>query len=201
MNESRPSEDIVVSVDVKVMADDMPTSVVRLRDFRWRSDHEEALRSTIGHHWTNRGGKKRKVVIQSCSCSPAQLKQAVLTVIMGALAPIEPETPEVVRTVRNHISQARRDEAMESHRLLTLASLMKDGEHDASWHNSSIYSFTPVMKFNTRSYSWFLEGSSIKETIQKLKTADVSRTSVLSASCEFRRYWLFKDPTAWWLHL
>lgn len=201
MSESRPSEDLVVSVDVKVMSNDMPISVVRLRDFRWRSDHEEALRSTIGHHWTNRGGRKRKVVIQSCSCSPAQLKQAVLTVIMGALAPIEPETPEVVRTVRNHISQARHDEVQESHRLLTLASLMEDGRENASCHPHTVYCADSVMKFNTRSYSWFFEGRSIKETLQKFKTADVSRTSVLSASCEFRRYWLFKDPSAWWLHL
>lgn len=203
-----PQKNLTVVTDVEVCIDEAPKSIVRVRDFQWRGDQDDALRSILKHSVMRRGGRKAggEVSFWSTGCSPAHLKQAVMTVIIGAPAPLEPEEPEAVKAIQDHVATIRCLEAQESHRLLTLASLMKEGgEYDVDCSCFEVYggrrSRIEFRVLHHLDFVRFTEGDNVSQTVRILERRSVSRKSILKASLRNRRPWFFKNEGAWWLNL
>lgn len=200
------SDEITVVTGVDVGCCGVPQSFVRVQPVQWRADQDAALGSVLGYCWARRGGRKLKgkVTFQSTSYSPAQLKQGVMTVITGAPAPLEPEDASVIETVREHISNMRELEAQETRRLTALASMMSAGRLKVNcWLSTRRSCAEPRLEFCVAHpfNHPFTEGDNITETLHRLEHNEISRESLLKASLEFRRPWLFRDPNAWWLNL
>jgi hypothetical protein len=207
-NVKTPQKNLTVVTDVEVCIDEAPKSIVRVRSLQWRGDQDDALRSILKHHVTRRGGRKAdgEVTFWSPGCSPAQLKQAVMTVITGTPAPLEPEDPKVVKTIWEYVNTIRHLEAQESHRLLTLASLMKNGgEYDVDCSCFEVYggrrSRIEFRVLHHLDFVRFTEGDDVSQTVRILERRSVSRKSILKASIRNRRPWFFKGEGAWWLNL
>lgn len=208
VNVKAPQKNLTVDTDVEVYIDETPKSIVCVRNLQWRGDQDDALRNILNHQVMRRGGRKAEgeVTFWSPGCSPAQLKQAVMTVITGAPAPLEPEDPKVVKTIWEYVNTIRHLEAQESHRLLTLASLMKNGgEYDVDCSCFEVYggrgSRIEFRVLHHLDFVRFTEGDDVSQTVRILERRSVSRKSILKASLRNRRPWFFKGEGAWWLNL